>query len=125
MKNKTIGWIGTGLMGGPMAMHLVDAGYKIDSALKSGHAIKLLTSCKYDLVVLDISMPTLSGFDFVQLMESFHIDSKIVFLTNLDDEETMRKVKKIKINRLISKEKELDRLPEMAYLATESSSSLI
>ena len=29
MKNKTIGWIGTGLMGGPMAMHLVDAGYKI------------------------------------------------------------------------------------------------
>ena len=92
---------------------LLDAGFDIDSALKPGDAIKLLTGHKYDLVVLDISMPTLSGFDFVQLMESFHIDSKIVFLTNMDDEETLRKVKKIKINRLISKEKELHRLPEI------------
>lgn len=92
---------------------LVDAGFKVDSAMKSGHAIKLLTSYKYDLVVLDISMPTLSGFDLVQLMESFHIDSKIVFLTNLNDEETMRKVKTIKINRLISKEKELAQLPQI------------
>jgi len=24
-----IGWIGTGIMGAPMAMHLVDAGYKV------------------------------------------------------------------------------------------------
>ena len=92
---------------------LLDAGFDINSALKPGDAIKLLTGHKYDLVVLDISMPTLSGFDFVQLMESFHIDSKIVFLTNMDDEETLRKVKKIKINRLISKEKELHRLPEI------------
>jgi 3-hydroxyisobutyrate dehydrogenase len=29
MKNKTIGWIGTGLMGSPMAKHLVNAGYKV------------------------------------------------------------------------------------------------
>ena len=30
MKNKTIGWIGTGLMGKPMAKHLVDAGYTVN-----------------------------------------------------------------------------------------------
>ena len=29
MKNRTIGWIGTGLMGSPMALHLVDAGYNL------------------------------------------------------------------------------------------------
>jgi 3-hydroxyisobutyrate dehydrogenase len=29
MKNKRIGWIGTGIMGGPMARHLVKAGYKL------------------------------------------------------------------------------------------------
>lgn len=92
---------------------LIDAGFHVDAALESGNAIKLLTSNKYDLVVLDISMPTLSGFDLVQLMESFHIDSKIVFLTNLNDEETLRKVKKIKINRLISKERELKDLPSI------------
>ena len=30
MKDKKIGWIGTGLMGNPMAKHLVNAGYKVN-----------------------------------------------------------------------------------------------
>jgi 3-hydroxyisobutyrate dehydrogenase len=30
MKNKKIGWIGTGLMGKPMAMHLLNAGYALN-----------------------------------------------------------------------------------------------
>jgi 3-hydroxyisobutyrate dehydrogenase len=30
MKDKKVGWIGTGIMGGPMAKHLVDAGYKLN-----------------------------------------------------------------------------------------------
>ena len=58
-------------------------------------------------------MPTLSGFDIVQLMDSFHIQTKVVFLSNLDDEETRLKVEKAKINRLISKEKELKILPKI------------
>ena len=92
---------------------LVNAGYFVDAAMESGNAIKLLTNHKYDLVIFDISMPTLNGFDLVQLMESFHIDSKIAFLTNLEDEETIAKVKKMKINRLIFKEKELMTLAQI------------
>jgi 3-hydroxyisobutyrate dehydrogenase len=30
MKDKVIGWIGTGLMGNPMVKHLVNAGYKVN-----------------------------------------------------------------------------------------------
>jgi 3-hydroxyisobutyrate dehydrogenase len=30
MKEKIIGWIGTGIMGAPMAKHLVNAGYKVN-----------------------------------------------------------------------------------------------
>ena len=30
MKDKKIGWIGTGLMGNPMAKHLINAGYKLN-----------------------------------------------------------------------------------------------
>ncbi len=92
---------------------LIEEGYRVDAAVESGNAIKLLTFNDYDLVILDISMPTLSGFDLVQLMESFNIECKIVFLTNLNDDETLRKVKKIKVNRLISKEKELSKLPSI------------
>lgn len=92
---------------------LVDEGYLVDATMESGSAIKLLTSNDYDLVILDISMPTLSGFDIVQLIDSFHIQTKVVFLSNLDDEETRLKVEKAKIDRLISKEKELKNLPKI------------
>ena len=90
---------------------LVDAGYKVDAAIEAGNAIKLLTSNHYDLVVLDIAMPNLDGFDIVQLMESFHIKSKVVFLTNHEDKETLDKVKKFNISRVLSKEKDLMKLP--------------
>jgi CheY-like chemotaxis protein len=92
---------------------LIEEGYRVDAAVESGHAIKLLTFNEYDLVILDISMPTLSGFDLVQLMDSFQIECKTVFLTNLNDEDTLRKVKKIKVSRLISKEKDLKNLPQI------------
>lgn len=92
---------------------LVDEGYLVDAAMESGSAIKLLTANTYDLVILDISMPTLSGFDMVQLMDSFHIRTKIAFLSNLDDKETLEKVKKANIDRLISKEKEFKNLPKV------------
>lgn len=92
---------------------LVDAGYLVDAALESGSAIKLLTSNDYNLVILDISMPTLTGFDLVQLMESFQIKSKVAFLSNLNDKETRKKVEKIKVDRLISKENELKILPDI------------
>jgi CheY-like chemotaxis protein len=90
---------------------LIDEGYRVDAATESGNAIKLLTFNNYDLVIMDISMPTLSGFDLLQLMESFHIKSKVVFLSSLDDEITRSKVEKINIDRLISKDKELVKLP--------------
>ena len=35
MKDKKIGWIGTGLMGSPMAMHLVKAGYTLNVHTRS------------------------------------------------------------------------------------------
>lgn len=92
---------------------LVDAGYKVDAAVESGNAIKLLTSNDYDLVVLDISMPTLDGFDILQLMESFHIKSKVAFLTNHEDEETLMRIKKFNINRVIRKVRDLKNLPEI------------
>lgn len=43
MKDKTIGWIGTGLMGNPMVLHLLRAGYRVNvhnrSKAKTGNLI--------------------------------------------------------------------------------------
>lgn len=92
---------------------LIDAGYFVDAAMESNNAIKLLTSNDYDLVILDISMPILNGFDIVELVESFEIETKIVFLTNLSDAKTMAKVDQLDIERFISKEKDFKNLPRI------------
>lgn len=43
MKDKTIGWIGTGLMGNPMAKHLIHAGYKVNLHNRTkGKAVELI-----------------------------------------------------------------------------------
>jgi len=92
---------------------LIDAGYHVDAAMESNNAIKLLTSNDYELVILDISMPILDGFDFVELLNSFEIKTKIVFLTNLMDEHTREKAKKINIERYIIKEQDFNNLPQI------------
>jgi len=44
MKDKKIGWIGTGIMGGPMAKHLVSAGYKLNVYNRTKEKAKELIS---------------------------------------------------------------------------------
>lgn len=92
---------------------LVEAGYRVDAAMESNHAIKMLTSNNYDLIILDISMPILNGFDFVELLESFEIETKIIFFTNLSDETTLKKVSKLNVERLVSKKTNFHQLPEI------------
>jgi 3-hydroxyisobutyrate dehydrogenase len=43
MKDKKIGWIGTGLMGNPMAKHLINAGYKLNVFNRSRLKAETLT----------------------------------------------------------------------------------
>jgi 3-hydroxyisobutyrate dehydrogenase len=49
MKDKIIGWIGTGIMGAPMAKHLVSAGYKVNvynrTKIKAAELIEM--GCKW------------------------------------------------------------------------------
>lgn len=44
MKDKKIGWIGTGLMGNPMANHLMNAGYQLNVFNRSRHKAEELTA---------------------------------------------------------------------------------
>jgi len=56
-------------------------------------------------------MPVLNGFDMAELLRSFNIKTKIVFLTNLSDEKTRDRAEKINAERFISKEKDFENLP--------------
>lgn len=97
-------------------------GFETSMASNSTEAIQLLTSEQFDLVVIDITMPTLSGFDLVQLMQSFDIDTPVIFLSNNDNQWSIEESYSLGAKHFVSKEREFNQLPEIIreVLGTEN-----
>ncbi len=92
---------------------LTESGYDVDIAPGSADAMKLLGSKSYDLVIVDITMPSISGFDLIQLMQSFDYNVPVIFLSNNDNDWTIEEAGKIGAKRFVSKEKEFNYLPSI------------
>lgn len=61
---------------------LTTAGYQVSRALSGIEAIELVTTKEFDVVLLDVMMPDLSGFDVLQDLRMKGIDiPPIIFLT--------------------------------------------
>ncbi len=56
-------------------------GYYVDEAVDGETALDLLSYEEYDLVILDINLPDISGFDIVQHIKIHNIHTKILILT--------------------------------------------
>ncbi len=92
---------------------LLENGYDVDIASSSSEALKLLGNKKYSLVIIDITMPSISGFDLIQLMQSFDYNVPVIFLSNNDNDWTIEQAYNIGARRFVSKEKEFNYLPSI------------
>lgn len=92
---------------------LMENGYDVDIATSSSEAMKMLGKASFSLVVIDITMPSISGFDLIQLMQSFDYDVPVIFLSNNDNEWTIEEASKIGAKRFVSKEHEFNFLPSI------------
>lgn len=95
--------------------YLKTSGFEIEIASDSTAAIQALTSENFDLIVIDITMPTLSGFDLVQLMQSLDIITPVIFLSNNDNQWSIEESYSLGAKRFVSKEREFNRLPEIIH----------
>lgn len=62
--------------------------YQVETALGGQNAIDKLTSNEYDLLLLDLKMPGISGHDVMQYMSEHNIDTMTIVIsgeTSLDD----------------------------------------
>jgi DNA-binding response OmpR family regulator len=92
---------------------LAENGFDVDISPSSTDAMKLLGINSYDLVIVDITMPSISGFDLIQLMQSFDYNVPVIFLSNNDNDWTIEEAGKIGAKRFVSKEKEFNFLPSI------------
>ncbi len=92
---------------------LLENGYDVDIAGGSSEAMKHLGTHKYNLVIIDITMPTISGFDLIQLMQSFDYSVPVIFLSNNDNDWTIEEAYNVGARRFVSKETEFNYLPSI------------
>ncbi len=74
-----------------------DRGYKIDTALNAKEAFSIIEKKLPDLILLDLLMPRVSGFDFLkQLRENKKTkDTQVIVVTASTDEENFDKIMKL------------------------------
>ncbi len=68
-----------------LAKRLKETGYEVDGAGNGMEALELLASRKYDIVILDIQMPGLSGIETLSEIRTRHIGVEVIMLTGHGD----------------------------------------
>lgn len=67
---------------------LVAEGYQVTTAIDGGEALKQIQGQSWDLVLLDVMMPIMTGIEVMQKIQNENIKTdykKLIFLTNIDD----------------------------------------
>ncbi len=79
------------------ALKLKEKGFEIDVAFSGEEAIEKIEKNKPDIILLDIILPRMSGWDFLQkIRKNEKFDSiKVIVLSNLDGEEEIKKGDKL------------------------------
>jgi len=86
-----------------VASHLDKAGFFVKTAQDGATALAELQQKKFDLVVLDIVMPGMSGFDVLREIRSKDIKTKIIMLSILRQEEDMWLAKELGASECFAK----------------------
>ena len=76
-----------------LAKNMLGDKYEIYAVISGEQALKFLEKKDVDLILLDINMPDMSGFETLKLIREMpeHINIPIIFLTSDADPETERK----------------------------------
>lgn len=78
-----------------MALKLQKAGLQTKVIFNGADAIQLLQNEQFDIVILDLIMPVMDGWDVLQKIRELQIKTKVIITSNLTQEEDQQKAKKL------------------------------
>ncbi len=70
-----------------LTKHLKNNGYSVDSCENGRDAIEYLDLAAYDLILLDVMLPGMSGWDILRYIREKNMDTSVLMLTALDSTE--------------------------------------
>jgi DNA-binding NtrC family response regulator len=68
-----------------LSMNLGREGYRVTTAADGDEAINILHSEEFDLILLDIMMPKVDGYDVLKYIKNQNLSTKVVMLTGAAD----------------------------------------
>lgn len=68
-----------------LSSELVGAGYDVSTASDGDEAISTVQNKKFDLVLLDIKMPRVDGFEVLKFIKKTYPSVKVIMLTGFAD----------------------------------------
>src|SRR3990167_6349810 len=74
-----------------LELKLSDAGFKIVSVDNGIKAMQILEKENFDLIVLDLIMPDMDGYEVMEKLKVMHNQTPIIALSNLSQEEDIQK----------------------------------
>lgn len=77
-------------------LFLTEEGYEVVNATDGKECLKLMEREKFDLVILDVMMPGMSGWDVFQHIAKTYPGQKVVFLSVMEVSEERKKLLKQK-----------------------------
>jgi DNA-binding NtrC family response regulator len=86
-----------------LSSELVSEGYSVETASDGDEAITILTGKVFDLVLLDIKMPRVDGFEVLKFIKKNSPQIKVIMLTAFADLKNAIESKKLGAEDFISK----------------------
>ncbi len=82
---------------------LVNEGYLVETAGDGDEAIALIKREPFDVVLLDIKMPKVDGFEVLKFIKKDYVNTKVIMLTAFADLKNAIESKKLGAEDFISK----------------------
>ncbi len=86
-----------------LGSELEGEGYAVQTAGDGDEAIKILETNVFDLILLDIKMPTVDGFEVLKFVKQHQPATKVIMLTGFADLKNAIESKKLGAEDFVSK----------------------
>lgn len=78
-----------------LSLKLERVGFEVEVAYNGQEAFDKITNGKFDLILLDLVMPGISGFSVLEKMKELGNSTPVIVLSNLSQEDDERKAKSL------------------------------
>lgn len=86
-----------------LSSELMNEGYEVRTSSDGDEAITEIQKSPFDLVLLDIKMPRMNGFEVLKFIKEGHPKTKVVMLTGFADLKNAIESKKLGADDFVSK----------------------